>query len=267
MLFTPGNTAGLQKNIDHYWVVKDGAVLFDKGQNLVAFPGITPDLILVLDGHYHATYQGKRQKIERSFLYSFIHSRVEVDLSGINSFVLVKFKPKGLSSLLPFVTTKAEALIRNSVLPASAVFGEDIDRLARYIRPLPGPEIATALDEWLQQRYASHREGFMVDLAETVSPTFDLREIRRHTNYSYSTLERYFKKDTGLSPKRFQSLRRCKRAVQEICLSRSTDWLQYVSEYGYFDQPHFIKEIKKYTGVTPAQLLEVPSFVGFRPHS
>lgn len=267
MLFTPGNTVALQKHIDHYWLVKDGAAVFGKGKNLMAFPGITPDLILLLDGHYHATYLGKRQKIERSFLYSFIHSRVELDLSGIKSFVLIKFKPKGLSSLLPFAPVKAEALIRDPVLPAEQLFGTDIERLVQYLRELPDTKIAATLDEWFQNRYQRAREGFIIHLAEAVSPTFDIKEIRRHTNYSYATLERYFKKATGLSPKRFQSLRRCKGAIQEICVSRNTDWLHYVANYGYFDQPHFIKEVKAYTGLTPSQMLEVPSFVGFRPHS
>ncbi len=267
MLFLPGNTAALQKNIDHYWVVKDTASVFGNGRRLLGFPGITPDLILVLDGHYFSTYEGKRQKVKGSYLYSFIHSKVEVDLSGIESFVLVKFKAKGLSSLLPFVPIKAQALIQNSVVPAEALFGPEINVLAKYLRELPETDIAPTLDEWFQTLYKREREGFIVNLAEAVSPTFDLKEIRGLTNYSYSTLERYFKKDTGLSPKQFQSLLRCKGAIQEICVTRNTDWLHYVTEYGYFDQPHFIKEVKAYSGFTPAQLLKVPAFVGFRPHS
>ena len=266
MLFPPGNTAALQKHIDHYWVVKTPGRSLEKRQELLAFPGISPDLIIVLDGHYHSTYQGKRQKIERSFVYSFIHSKVVVDLSGMKSFVVVRFKPKGISTLLPFIDVKANALIQNPVVPASILFGSEIDALARYMSNLSEPEIATALNEYFQSLYNKKREGFIVDLAQELSPSFDLKEIRKQTKYSYSTLERYFKKDTGLSAKQFQSLRRCKKAVEEICRTHNNDWMHYVLEYGYFDQSHFIKELRHYTGFTPSQLLIVPSLVGYRPY-
>ena len=253
------------KHIDHYWVVKDVASSFLQQSKLYAYPGITPDMIFVLEGGVTVDYLGERKQISGSQLYSFIHDRVTLDVSELKSFVVVKFKSRGLSSLLPFVNAKSDQLMRQSVVHAEDLFGETISRLTAHLRTLSAEEIASELDQWFLQQYQKEKEGFMVEIAEEISDKFDLQEILQGTKYSYSTLERHFKRDTGLSPKRFQSLRRYKAAVQEICLTENQDWQHYVDKYGYFDQSHFIKEIKKYTGFTPSNLVKAASFVKYRP--
>ena len=98
-----------------------------------------------------------------------------------------------------------------------------------------------------------------------MSAQFDLPSIMEATGYSYATIERYFKRETGLTPKKYQSLRRNKQAVTEICSTKNDDWMHYVNQYGYYDQAHFVKDIKRYTKFTPSQLIAAPSFVAYRP--
>jgi len=265
MIFLPDSSSSLRKHIDYYWIVKEKQHQFGNLQNLFAFPGITPDLLLILDGHLTYRYQGKVKKVMKSQLYSHIHENVNLDLSAIKSFVIVKFKSKGLSSLLPFVDVSTEALMKNSIVDADIIFGNSINVLTTQLNALDAHAGIKELDAWFLSHYKKEREGFMVDLAGELSENFELKEIMKATTYSYSTLERYFKKDTGLSPKKYQAMRRYKQVVQEICTSRNTDWMHYVQTYGYYDQSHFIKEIKRFTSFTPTQLLQVPSFVSYRP--
>ena len=265
MIFEP-QLAEVKKHIDHYWMLSGTSLLSMDSAHMYAYPGITPDMILVFDGQYTMTYMGKKIISNRSQLFSFLHQEVFIDFSELKSYVVIKFKSRGISSLKPFLNIDSETIMKGSVAYANDVFGMDIDLLRTHLLQLSPEAIASELDQWFAARYKKEREGFMVEIAQEVSASFDLKTIMRTTNYSYSTLERYFKKDTGLTPKRFQSLQRYKKAVREIYITRNNDWQHYVLKYGYYDQSHFIKEIRRYTNHTPSQLLHTPAFIEVRPN-
>lgn len=264
MIFNP-KIAAVKKHIDHYWIINSASLLSMNTDDIYAYPGITPDMIIVLDGYFTMHYMGKKYTSNRSMLFSFIHKEVVMDLSHLKSCIIVKFKSRGLSSLKPFVRYSTEAIMKDSVAFIDDVFGVDIELLRIHLLQLPSSEIADELDQWFADRYKKEREGFVVEMAQEVSANCDLKTIMEATNYSYSTLERYFKKDTGLTPKRFQSLQRYKKAIRELYITRNSDWQHYVLKYGYYDQSHFIKEIKKYTNLTPTQLLKRQAFIEVRP--
>lgn len=264
MLFEP-QIPELQRHIDHYWIIDDIAQLSFGNHQLYAYPGITPDMIIVLGGYYTIDYMGKRFKSNKSQLFSFIHKEVVMDLTHLKACVIIKFKSRGLSSLKPFLDLDSDALMRDSVAYTNDVFDAKIAQFRSHLQTLTASEIATELDQWLIARYKKEREGFVVEMAQEISATCDLKTIMEATKYSYSTLERHFKRDTGLTPKKFQSLQRYKQAVRELYTTQNADWQHYIDAYGYYDQSHFIKEIKRFTSFTPAQLLKTPAFIQVRP--
>ncbi|WP_298324646.1 helix-turn-helix domain-containing protein [uncultured Dokdonia sp.] len=255
----------IQKHIDHYWILNDAGILSLGSPFMYAYPGITPDMIIVLEGHYTMTYMGKTYHSDASRLFSFIHDQVYLDLSALKRCIIVKFKSRGLSSLRPFLRADAQTIMRDSVACLDDVFGVAINNFISYLDTLQAPQVVTALDEWFLKQYNKQAEGFVVAMAQEISSTFDMKTIMDATGYSYSTMERHFKKDTGLTPKRFQSLQRYKLALRELYITRNSDWQHYVVKYGYYDQSHFIKDIKRYTYLTPGQLLKTAAFIKVRP--
>ncbi|MEL6866273.1 MAG: AraC family transcriptional regulator [Bacteroidota bacterium] len=254
----------LQKHIDHYWIVNEPLSIFGESPPVYAFPGMRPDLILILDGHFNFTYCGQTDSVYKSRMCSFIHQEVVFDHHPLHAFIIVQFKARALSSLLPFVSLKARELMNQPICEASAVFGPALEQLVDSLRGQAVAEQIARLDTFFLQHYQREREGFITEMAQEFKHSFSLGEIRKHTKYSYATLDRYFKKDTGLSPKNYQTLRRYKTAVEEIYQTRNQDWSHYVEQYNYFDQSHFIKEIKRFTGFTPTQLLQLPALLDFR---
>lgn len=265
MLFKPQDEI-IARHIDYYWIVDDASALLGNHTHLHAYPGVTPDLIIVLDGHYQFEYEGQRVKLSQSRLFSFIHKEVLLNLENLRSFILVKFKSRALGALQPFVHHNSTAIMQNPIGFSESAFGGSISQLSKWLEGLSEMEMVRFLDHWFLSYYKKEREGFVVEMAEDISPHFDLQEIMAATNYSYATIERHFKRETGLSPKKYQSLRRCKAAVTEICATKNDDWMHYVSSYDYYDQAHFSKDIKRYTKFTPTQLLAAPSFVAHRPN-
>ena len=148
---------------------------------------------------------------------------------------------------------------------ADDVFGQDLERFKNHLSQLEPSMRVRELDEWFAKRYRKEYEGFVIEMAEEVSKNCDLRTIMNATGYSYSTLERYFKKETGLTPKNFQTLQRFKKALRELHTTNNDNWTDYVTKYGYYDQSHFIKEMKRFTSCTPSELLKTPAFIKIRP--
>ncbi len=257
----------LKKHIDHYWLVKENVLDLSTYQNKIyAYPSITPDMLIVLKGHYSFCYQNKYYTDNRSRVFAFIHEALTVDLTQLKSFILIKFKSRALSSLLPFTKHNAQTIISNSVGPTDEVFDHSILKLTKHLTNLDASKIVDELDQWLMKYYKKEREGFILDISKEITHTLDIQEILNKTNYSYSTLERHFKRDTGLTPKKYQTLQRCKLVTQEIYNTKNTDWSYYIDKYGYFDQSHFIKDIKRFTSFTPLQLLHTPGLLNLRPN-
>lgn len=264
MLFKPQDET-IARHIDYYWIVENSKQLLGNSTNLHAYPGITPDMIIVLNGYYEYNYLGKKAKQSKSMLFSFIHNDIQLDLSSLNSFILVKFKSRALSSIQPFVDYTSEEIMQNPVRFSASAFNGTITKLPELLNNLSETEVVAFLDHWFLSYYRKEREGFVVEMAETISEDFNLQKIMEATNYSYATIERHFKRETGLTPKKFQTLKRFKSAVTDICTSKNDDWMSYVINYNYYDQAHFIKDIKKHARLTPSELLQTPNFLSLRP--
>nr|MBX2818955.1 hypothetical protein [Rhodothermaceae bacterium] len=71
--------------------------------------------------------------------------------------------------------------------------------------------------------------------------------------------------ESALSPKQFLMLNRFRLAVEAIPSASETDWFDLVVNFGYYDQNHFIKEIKRFSGFTPIELLDIPRMKTYRP--
>ena len=76
-----------------------------------------------------------------------------------------------------------------------------------------------------------------------------ITELVQQLNISQSPLEKRFRQVVGTSPKKFASIVRLKHVIQSHNPQNSLTELGY--EAGFYDQAHFIKEFKSFTGDTP----------------
>jgi AraC-like DNA-binding protein len=76
-----------------------------------------------------------------------------------------------------------------------------------------------------------------------------IKELLEKLNISQSPLEKRFRRIVGTSPKKFASIVRLKHTLQTYDPGRSLTDLGYQS--GFYDQAHFIKAFKNFTGESP----------------
>ncbi|MFV0527305.1 MAG: helix-turn-helix domain-containing protein [Lachnospiraceae bacterium] len=78
------------------------------------------------------------------------------------------------------------------------------------------------------------------------------------TCYSVSYIDKIFLKEIGISPKKFSGIIRFQWMMNKIIVDpndRTVNYASFMSELGYYDQSHMIREFKKYSGRTPNMYL------------
>lgn len=79
--------------------------------------------------------------------------------------------------------------------------------------------------------------------------TIRIKELGKRLFISQSPLEKRFRRTVGVSPKKFASIIRFNTVLDAMCGEKSLADICYENQF--FDQAHFIKDFKQYTGETP----------------
>ena len=75
-----------------------------------------------------------------------------------------------------------------------------------------------------------------------------VEELSRRIFWNSRQINRYFNKQFGFSLKTFSNILKCNSSFHQIANGK------LFPEKQYYDQAHFIKEMKRYTGATPKEL-------------
>lgn len=74
---------------------------------------------------------------------------------------------------------------------------------------------------------------------------------------SQRRLEQCFKEEIGISPKLFQRTVRVNHTIQYMLQEPKRSLTHLAYQMGYFDQSHFIRDFKKFSGLSPTQFLNL----------
>lgn len=244
----------LQPFVENYWVLRTEA-----GREEVVVPDGNTSLMFLstgvkrLDIEKQTTLQtGKKAVVvgqkSRPVLYQF-EPGPAVETIG------VRFRPAGL----PAFTQLPMVRLRDQVISATEIFEQGLQEATAQVT-LPGSRhtLVDTLNRFFIQNLKTpqrHHHNAM-QMTEHI--------IRRHGQYratdwmqrfhlSERQIERLFRQYVGLTPKTFARIVRFNHTI--VCHQRQTGLrltdLAYVN--GYFDQMHFVKEVKSFTLKTPKQ--------------
>jgi methylphosphotriester-DNA--protein-cysteine methyltransferase len=74
--------------------------------------------------------------------------------------------------------------------------------------------------------------------------------------YSQRTVERFFKKYIGITPKAFLMNTKFQKSIKSLRMGNVDSMAQIGYEFNYYDQTHFINSFKSFMGKTPAKQLK-----------
>lgn len=137
--------------------------------------------------------------------------------------------------LLPHFLSEMEEQIFNSA--------EDIEKI-KIIEKFLSKKLLKFSNENLDIQAANH-------LIKNSNGGISIKKLGETVNLSYKKMERSFEKFIGMPPKTYSRIIRFKKLMQS--LKRNPHDQKYLYfDFGFYDQNHFIKEFKQFTGVSPA---------------
>jgi AraC-like DNA-binding protein len=181
--------------------------------------------------------------------------RAQLSMSGSVHVFNILFQPTGLHQL---VGVDMNSLIDRDPA-ASDVFGTSAVRLGDVVRSAPDFFARVrAVEQWLdgvmEKRARSneavyHASTLLINTAGRIR----IDDLVRQAGMSASQLQRLFSKQVGMTPKGYARLVRFDRALVARRNARERSWTDILHELGYFDQAHFIREFRTFTGISPTR--------------
>ncbi len=231
----------------------------------------TKNLRLFSDGNTGLVFSFKNKMIKEfsllnipaylpdSFVYGQINFYRDLYCNGETSLMIVVFHSYGLHALLGISSSK----LIDGIVDTEDLFGSAatslFDQLVSQAKP---HEKITILEDFF--RSVLQKRPLLLQASVTASIQFILKnkgitsvkQLTDFTGFNERKLERVFTEYLGISPKKFSNIVKLHIFLKYLKTKFETSSLNTIGyEAGYYDQPHLIREFKKYTGLTPSQYL------------
>ena len=193
------------------------------------------------------------QFISGQSIYSYkLFLEGEIGVAGI------VFKPAALATIfhLPIYEYTEERIDLYKVFKKSIV-----DKYANEIKISSEEQKVHLLEEFLMQQYRIQKpEPDYIDQAANFivehNGLLQVSDLLKDSCMSRRSFERKFFQKVGLSPKYYARVRRIGYLLSFVAGKRTADWPKIFSECEFYDQAHFIKDFKEFTGRSPQQYLK-----------
>ena len=248
----------LAKYIHAYWYLEKGSE-----DTSLRFPRLIPNplthLIITPMGQSHSYQCGESlQAVEGSHLIMPSSQFIEMDHRQTFIILGVTFKPGIAYSGFQLEPKLMSNRIFGRLHEAAPFI--DVQKAESIIRQSSGnPEKTTEiLDQLFLPMLDVVRDDNHARLVQKALALFQEESItglEEQLNCSRRTLERSFSRVTGFTLKQYQSLVRLDSLIQYLYKHRdaSQNWAEIALHFGFSDQPHLIRELKKSIGTTPGQ--------------
>jgi len=176
----------------------------------------------------------------------------------VNTFA-IRFYPYGFAN---FVITPIKELA-NKETPIKLLFGENIAKKLeqKIIQAKDVKERIDIIEKFLLERLNDKSTidtivKTTVDVLLSTNGNASITTILKEDLSKRRQLERKFAKQIGVSPKQLGKVIRLQSALK-ILLNKKAESLSNIAyESEYYDQAHFIKDFKEFTGTNPKEFLE-----------
>ncbi len=244
----------LKSTIAYYWTVKASACL-EGGSQYRLIPDGYVDWIFHLKTPWHIKYSSSSENAKQYRSHLFSHTRQYIDVTIPHEdmyFFGVKFQPWAAGQLWDIdMSSLTDQVVNWSDFSRSDFqsLEEQINLAADVYQMIDATEKALLpkLNNYSPQ---SLDKAVLQIINNPVQPTFKYNELGQRR------LEQKFKKEVGISPKLLHRTLRVNIAIQNMIASPDHSLTDICYESGFYDQSHFIRDFKKFTGVTPSDFMK-----------
>jgi len=194
----------------------------------------------------------------RQMVLGQITEQFYIEPTGFVDTFAIRFYPYGFTNFIDYPLNE----LCNKETPLSELFGEEkAENLSQKII------LAKSTEERIEiiEKFLFERLNEKATIDNIVKSTIDvmllsngsmnLNTILKNDISKRRQLERNFKKQIGLSPKQLSKAIRLQATLQMLLNQKTRTLTDIAYENEYYDQAHFIKDFKEFTGLTPKEFL------------
>lgn len=243
---------GLSNYVRCYWTLEAPKEPNPEKQRIV------PDGCMEMIFHYGDLYQqynpdGSAFLQPRCFVFGQVTQALEIEPIGESGIFAVRFLPEGFVAFATLPVGDME----NRAVPLQELFGEEgIDLEKEILNALNEQERIRLVESFLLSKLITPESVHEVVRASVAAMVLlkgqlSVNELTENLKINRRQLERKFSLAVGLSPKQLSKIIRLQSVLKKMADPQFTSltWIAYQGDY--YDQAHFIKDFKEFTGMSP----------------
>jgi AraC-like DNA-binding protein len=228
-------TGNAAKAVDCYWLVRDNNSTRVK-QKII--PDGFAEIIFHFGDPYRIDLDGRWKLQGKRLLAGQITKSFFLENTGMSDMLGIKLKPTAPAHLFNIPMKK----IVDKVITLDKKIKIDVSN------------VDECFNELCKGYPSDHPADKAVDIIFSKKGMVTVMSICKELSVSERYLQQLFQKYVGLSPKFFARIVRFSYIFQLI-KDNDPDWAQVVCEAGYYDQSHFIRNFKSFTGEDPSEYI------------
>lgn len=251
-IFEPSND--LKGFVKCYWTLESPKE--EKPEKQTIIPDGCVEMIFHCGDLYIQYDQNGNSFIQpRCFVIGQLTRPLEIEPTGESNIFAIRFHHNGF---LPFATVPIKEL-ENTAISLVKLFGKAGQEIEdKILKADSTKERADCIETFLLDRLTKTETvdrivKSIVDTMLTANGQLTIDDLSRQTNINRRQLERKFSSAIGLSPKQLSKTIRLQTVLKMLLNKQFTSLTALAYDNEYYDQAHFIKDFKEFTGFTPKE--------------
>jgi AraC-like DNA-binding protein len=191
----------------------------------------------------------------KCFVFGQVSRPLYIEPTGNTGIFAVRFHPDGFTpfSEIPVID------MENRAVPLQKLFGEEgVELEKKILAALTNTDRIKIIETFLMSRLVNPKfidsiTKSSVEIMLQLNGQLTVDELSGQLNINRRQLERKFSSVIGLSPKQLSKIIRLQATLKMLKKKQFTSLTSLAYDNGYFDQTHFIKDFKEFTGMSPKQ--------------
>jgi AraC-like DNA-binding protein len=166
---------------------------------------------------------------------------------------IVDFKPGGAYPFLHLPLSE----FHNDIVPMDAIWGDLAAEIHERLQSAPTLHARFVLLEQLLLAQLEEIPGgfnavqYALAQIDKHHGSLSIRDLAENVGMSHNHLTRQFQRLVGGSPKEVARIYRFKYTFSKFARTQPMDWVEVAGQAHYYDQSHFNKDFRAFTGYTP----------------
>ena len=207
------------------------------------------------DLYWHHPPEGKKFLQPRCFLIGQLTRPYVVEPNGDTGTFVVQFHHCGF---FPFADIKLKDY-QNKPIPLNMVFKEEGNLIETQILNAGSTkERIKIIEDFLLNRLFESKNidkiiSTAVDTILTVNGNLSITDLSQANGITRRQLLRKFQSKIGINPKQLSKIIKIQAALKELMMETKPKLTNVAYSNDFYDQSHFIKEFKEFTGFSPKE--------------